>query len=103
MMARLSEVRYKLSKVSNPSKVKFLHFDLLKRSDEETLRPQKTFASKRPTPYRSANFSDDPEMHVEDEAFWANNSKGSNYDPSLRQELFGTKAAKKSGSGGATS
>ena len=37
VMARLSEVRYNLSKVSNPSKVRFLHFDMLKRYDEETL------------------------------------------------------------------
>ena len=56
-MARLSEVRYKLSKVSDPSKVKFLHFDMLKRYAEETLRPEETFARKRPTPYRSANFN----------------------------------------------
>ena len=38
VMARLSEVKYKLSKVSNPSKVKFLHFDMLKRCDEGTLQ-----------------------------------------------------------------
>ena len=69
VMARLSEVRYKLSKVSNPSKVKFLHFDILKHYDEETLRPEETLARKRPTPYRSANFFDAPEMHVKDEAF----------------------------------
>ena len=37
VMARLSEVRYNLSKVSNPSMVRFLHFDMLKRYDEETL------------------------------------------------------------------
>ena len=103
LMARLSEVRYKFSKVFNPSKVKFLHFDILKRYDEETLRREGTFARKRPTPYWSANFFDAPEMHVEDEAFWANNSERFNHDPGARQELLGGKAAKKSRSGGATS
>ena len=91
-MARLSEVRYKLSKVSNPSKVKFLHFDMLKHFAEETFQPEKSFARKRPTPYRSAYFSDDPEMHVEDEAFWANNSEGFNHDPGPSQELFEKKS-----------
>ena len=37
VMATLSEVRYKLSEVSNARKVKFLHFDILKRYDEEAL------------------------------------------------------------------
>ena len=49
VMARLSEVRYKMAK-----------------SDEAT-------SSKRPTPYRSVNFFDDPEMYDEDEVLWANN------------------------------
>ena len=73
VMARLFEVSYKLSKVSNPSKVKFLHFGMLKRYDEETPRPEETLARKQPTPYRSAIFFDALEMHVENEAFWANN------------------------------
>ena len=51
-----------------------------------TLRPEETFARKRPTPYRSANFFDDAEMHVEHGAFWANNRAGFNYDPGPRQE-----------------
>ena len=87
VMARLSEVSYKLSKVSNPNKVRFLHFDMLKRYDEETLRPEETLAKKRPTTYRSANFSDAPEMHVEDEAFWANNREGFNHDPGPRPDI----------------
>ena len=52
MMPRLSEVMYKLSKVSDPSKVKFLHFDILKRYAEVTLRPEESLA-------RSAKFFDD--------------------------------------------
>ena len=44
VMARLSEVKYTFLKVSNPSRVTFLHFDMLKRYDEETLRPEETLA-----------------------------------------------------------
>ena len=35
MIARMSEVRYKLSQVCNPSKVKFPYFDMMKRYVEE--------------------------------------------------------------------
>ena len=37
VMARMSEIRYMLSKVSNPCHVKFLHFDLLKPYAEKTV------------------------------------------------------------------
>ena len=53
------------------------------------MQPEETFARKRPTPYRSANFFDDPELHVEHEVFWANNREGFNHDPGPRQELVG--------------
>ena len=55
----------------------------------ETLWPEETLARKRPTPCHSANFFDAPEMHVEDEAFWANNREGFNHDPGPRQEFLG--------------
>ena len=89
VMARLSTVRYKLSKVSNPSKVKFLHFYMLKRYDEETLQPEEATARERPTPYRSANFFEDLEMRIEDEAIWANNREEFNHKPGPRQEPVG--------------
>ena len=85
----MPEVNYKVAKQSNPNKVKFLNFVTLKRFVEETLRPEKTIGRKRPTHYRSANFFDDPEMHVEDEAFWANNRAGFNLDPGPRPEPVG--------------
>ena len=84
LMARMSDVRYKWSMVSNPSKVKFLHFDRIKRYVEETVRPDEATARKRPTPYWSANFSDDPEIKMEDEA---NNREGFNHDPGPRPDL----------------
>ena len=59
-MARLSELRYKLSKVFNPSKAKFLYFEMMQRYAEEKEEAEEAFARKRPTPYRSANFFDGP-------------------------------------------
>ena len=86
VMARMSEVTYKVAKRSTPSKVKFLHFNTLQRYVEDTRQLEETAARKRPTPYRSANFFEDPEMHIEDEAIWANNREGFNHDPGPKQE-----------------
>ena len=60
VLARMSEVTYKMAKESTPSKVKFLHFNMLKRFKEETAQSDEATSSKRPTPYRSVNFFDDP-------------------------------------------
>ena len=84
MMARLSEVKYKMAKESTPSKVKFLHFNMLKRFKEETAQSDEATSSKRPTPYRSVTLFDDPEMYDEDDLLWANNGEGLSDDPGLR-------------------
>ena len=67
VQARMSEVNYKIAKESTPSKVKFLHFNMLKRFKEETAQSDEATSSKRPTSYRSVNFFDDPEVYDEDE------------------------------------
>ena len=82
--SRMSEVIYKIAKQSAPSKVNFLHFNLLKRFKEETAQSDEATSSKRPTPYRSVNFFDDPEMFDEDELLWANNGEGFSHDPGPR-------------------
>ena len=88
-MARMSEVNYMVAKQSNPSEVKFLHFKMLKRYVEDTDQTDEATAGKRSTPYWSANFFEDLEMHVEDEAVWANNREGFNHDPGQGQEHVG--------------
>ena len=50
------------------------------------LRSDETITRKRPTPLRSATFLDNPEMNVEDEAFWANNRDEFDHDPGPRRE-----------------
>ena len=92
VMVRISEVTYKVAKQSTPSKMKFLHFNMLKRTVEYTRQPEEAIARKRPTPYGSTNFFDDPEMHVKDEAFWATTREGFNHDPGPRQEPRGLMA-----------
>ena len=87
--------------MSNSSKVKFQPFDMLKRYAEKKVQPEEAASRRRPAPYRSANFFDGPEMHVEDEAFCANSRAGLNHDPKAR--TCGKNAATKSSSGGATS
>ena len=89
VMARMSEMNYKVAKQPTPSKVKFLHFNTLKRCVEGTRQPEEATARKRPTPYRSANFFDDPEMHIEDETIWLNNREGFSHDPGPRQKPVG--------------
>ena len=84
VMAKLSEVRYKMAKESAPSKVKFLHFTMLKRFKEETAQSDEATSSKRPTPYRSVNFCDDPEIYYEDELLRVNNREGFSHDPGPR-------------------
>ena len=54
-----------MAKESTPSKVKFWHFNMLKRFKEETAQSDEATSSKRSTPYRSVNFFDDPEMTAE--------------------------------------
>ena len=51
------------------------------------MHPEETITRKRPTQYWSANFFDDPEIHVEDKVFWANNREGFNHDPGPRSDL----------------
>ena len=80
VLARMSEVNYKMAKKSTPSKFKFLHFNMLKRIKEETAQSDEATSSKRPTPHRSANFFDDPEMYDEDELLWANNGEDFSHD-----------------------
>ena len=84
VLARMSEVNYKVAKESTTNKVKFLHFNKLKRVKEETAQSEEATASKRPTPYRSVNFFDDPEMYDDDELLWQNNREGFNHDPGPR-------------------
>ena len=92
VMARISEVTCKVAKQSTPSKVKFMHFNMLKRRLQDTRHPEEAIARKRLTPYRSTTIVDDLDMHVEDEAFWANNREGFNHDPGPRQEPVGLKS-----------
>ena len=80
-MAKMLEVIYKGSKVSNPGKVNFRHFQMLKRYVKDNVRPTKPISRKRPIPYWSANFFDDLDLNMEDEAFWANNREGFNHEP----------------------
>ena len=89
VLARISEVNYKVAKQSNPSKLKFLHFNTLERYVEDTGQPEEAIAGKRTTPYWSAIFFEDPEMHIEDEAIWVNNREGFNHDPGPKQEPVG--------------
>ena len=65
MIARLSELKYKMSKVSNLSKVKYLGFN--KRYLGDTGQPQEATARKLPTVYRPASLFDDPEKYASDE------------------------------------
>ena len=83
-MAKLSEVRYKMAKESTPSKVKLLHFNMLKRFKEETAQSDEATSSKRPTPYRSVNFLDDPEIYDGNELLRVNNGEGFSHDPGPR-------------------
>ena len=69
---------------STPSEVKFLHFNMLKRFKAETAQSDEATSSKRPTPYRSVNFFDDPEMYDEDDLLGANNWEGFSHDPGPR-------------------
>ena len=86
VMARISEMTYKVAKQTTPSKVKFLHFNMLKRRVEDTRQQEEAAARERPSPYRSANFFEDTEMHIEIEAIWANNRERFNHDPGSWQE-----------------
>ena len=51
VLARMSKVNFKVAKQSNPSKVKFLHFNMLKRCVDDTGYPEEAAARKRLTPY----------------------------------------------------
>ena len=84
VLARIAEVNYKMAKESVSSKVKILHFNMLKRFKKETAQSDEATSSKRPTPYRSFNFFDDPEMYDEDELLWANKGEGFSHDPGPR-------------------
>ena len=73
-----------MAKESTPSKIKFLHFNMLKPFKEETAQSDEATSSKRPTPYWSVNFFDDPKMYDEDELLRANNGEGFSHDPGPR-------------------
>ena len=60
ILAKVSEVNYKVARTSNPAKVRYLHFIMLKPYVEEDLPVDEALPSKRPTPSRSAGFFDDP-------------------------------------------
>ena len=60
ILAKISEVNYKVAKMSNLTKVRYLHFNLLKPYVEEILPADEETPSKRPTPSRSVGFFDDP-------------------------------------------
>ena len=77
----MSEVSCKMAQQSSPSQGKFLSFDMLKRYADKIVQAEKANERKQPISYRSAKFFDDPELNVEDEAFWANKREGFNHDP----------------------
>ena len=79
-------MNYKMVKDSTPIKVKFLHFNMLKRFKEETAQSDEATSSKRPTPYWSVNLFDDPEMQDEDELLWANIGEGFSHGQGPRDE-----------------
>ena len=63
VMAKISEVIYKVTKQSTPRKcIKLL------LCAESRGQPEEAAARKRPTAYLSPNSFDDPEMYVEEEA-----------------------------------
>ena len=86
-MARMSKIIYTVSKEFKPNKMKLLHFKILTRYVQKTLRPDKTIAGRQSTHYRSANSFDDPEIHVKDGAFLTNNRESLNHDPCPRPDL----------------
>ena len=57
---------------------------MLKRITEETAQSDEATSSKRPTPYWSVNFFDDPKMYDEDELIRANNGEGFSHHPGPR-------------------
>ena len=50
--------------------------EMTKSGCGDNVPPTEPISRKRPIPYRSANFFDNLEMNMEDEAFWANNREG---------------------------
>ena len=57
---------------------------MLKRFKEETAQSDEATSSKRPTPDRSVNLFEDPEMYNEDELLWANIGEGFSHCPGPR-------------------
>ena len=66
VLAKVSEVNYKVAKLTTPGKLRFLHFNMLKPYVEEEPRPDEANSSKRPTPFRSTGFFDEPGLQDED-------------------------------------
>ena len=67
VLAKVSEVNYKVAKPSTPAKVRYLHFNMLhfnilhfKPYVEENPQSNEASHPKRPTPSRSVRFFDDP-------------------------------------------
>ena len=55
-----------MAKLTTPGKIRFLHFNMLKPYVEEDPRPDEATSSKRPTPFRSTGFFDEPGVQDED-------------------------------------
>ena len=66
VLAKVSKVNYKVAKLTTPGKIRFLHFNMLKPYVEEEPRPDEADSSKRPTPFRSTGFFDEPGVQNED-------------------------------------
>ena len=62
LLAKVSEVNYKVAKLTTPGKIRFLHFNMLKPYVEEEPRPDEAYSSKRPT----TGFFDKPGWQDED-------------------------------------
>ena len=66
ILSKVSEVNYKVAKVTTPNKVRFLHFNMLKPYVEEVANPSEETTRARPTPSRSGGFFEDPGAEDED-------------------------------------
>ena len=66
ILSKVSEVNYKVAKVTTPNKVRFLHFNMLKPYVEEVANPNEETTRARPTPSRSGRFFEDSAAEDED-------------------------------------
>ena len=66
VLAKVVEVNFQVAKLTTPGKLRFLHFNILKPYVEEEPRPDEANSSKRPIPFRSTGFFDEPVVQDED-------------------------------------